>query len=82
MEVLFQGLKLGIFEGGIAYTFYPGMRLIYQEAVVSTQEPNAAYLYDTGLRLAAPTSGVETRDGGRLSLRSLTTIRRESFIPR
>ena len=37
--MLFQGLKLGIFEGGIAYTFYPGSRLIYQEAVVSTQEP-------------------------------------------
>ena len=58
IEVLFQGLKLGIFEGGIAYTFYPGSRLIYQEAVVSTQEPNTAYLYDTGLRFAAPASGV------------------------
>ena len=56
--MLFQGLKLGIFEGGIAYTFYPGSRLIYQEAVVSTQEPNTAYLYDTGLRFAAPASGV------------------------
>src|SRR5204863_5857899 len=32
VEVLFQGLKLGIFEGGIAYTFYPGSRLIHQEA--------------------------------------------------
>src|ERR1041385_5471299 len=58
VEVLFQGLKLGIFEGGIAYTFYPGSRLIYQEAVVSTQEPNTAYLYDTGLRFSAPASGV------------------------
>ncbi len=58
IEVLFQGLKLGIFEGGIAYTFYPGVRLIYQEAVVSTTEPDTAYLYDTGLRLAAPASGV------------------------
>ena len=58
VEVLFEGLKLGIFEGGIAYTFYPGSRLIYQEAVVSTQEPATAYLYDTGLRLAAPASGV------------------------
>jgi hypothetical protein len=58
VEVLFQGLKLGIFEGGIAYTFFPGSRLIYQEAVVSTQEPATAYLYDTGLRLAAPASGV------------------------
>lgn len=58
VEVLFHGLKMGIFEGGVAYTFYPGSRLIYQEAVVSTQEPNTAYLYDTGLRLAAPTAGV------------------------
>jgi len=58
VEVLFQGLKMGIFTGGIAYTFYPGSRLIYQEAVVSTQEPDTAYLYDTGLRLAAPAAGV------------------------
>src|SRR3954471_15589550 len=58
IELLFQGLKLGIFEGGIAYTFYPGSRLIHQEAVVSTQEPNTAYLYDTGLRLAAPAEAV------------------------
>src|SRR3954471_15846407 len=58
VEVLFQGLKLGIFEGSIAYTFYPGSRLIYQEAVVSTEEPDTAYLYDTGLRFSAPASGV------------------------
>jgi len=58
VQVLFQGLKLGIFEGGIAYTFYPGSRLIHQEAVVSTQEPATAYLYNTGLRFAAPASGV------------------------
>ncbi len=58
VEVLFEGLKLGIFKGGIAFTFYPGSRLIYQEAVVSTQEPDTAYLYDAGLRLAAPASGV------------------------
>src|SRR5580765_7042075 len=58
VEVLFQGLKLGIFEGGIAYTFYPGSRLVHQEAVVSTQEPNTAFLYDTGLRFSAPAAGV------------------------
>src|SRR3954449_2281448 len=58
VEVLFQGLKLGIFDGGIAYTFYPGSRLVQQEAVVSTQVPDSAYLYDTGLRLAAPASAV------------------------
>ena len=58
IEVLFDGLKLGIFQGGIAYTFYPGSRMIYQEAVVSTQEPMTAYLYDTGLRFAAPAAGM------------------------
>ena len=58
VEVLFQGLKLGIFEGGIAYTFYPGSRLVHQEAVVSTQEPNTAYLYETGMRLAPPSDAV------------------------
>ena len=58
IELLFQRLKLVIFEGGIAYTFYPGSRLIYQEAVVSTQEPDTAYLYDTVLCLAAPASGM------------------------
>src|SRR5262249_42524635 len=57
VEVLFEGLQLGIFQGGIAYTFYPGSRLVYQEAVVSTPVPDTAYLYDAGLRFAAP-SGV------------------------
>jgi hypothetical protein len=58
VEVLFEGLKLGIFEGGIAYTFYPGSRLIYQEAIVATQEPSTAYLYETGLRFSAPAASV------------------------
>ena len=58
VELLFQGLKLGIFEGGVAYTFYPGSRLVHQEAVVSTQEPNTAYLYETGMRLAPPSDAV------------------------
>ena len=58
VELLFHGLKLGIFEGGIAYTFYPGSRLVHQEAVVSTQVPDTAFLYDTGLRLAAPAAAV------------------------
>src|SRR5262245_60744578 len=58
VELLFHGLKLGIFDGGIAYTFYPGSRLVHQEAVVSTQEPDTAYLYDTGLRLTALAAAV------------------------
>jgi hypothetical protein len=47
VELLFHGLKLGIFEGGIAYHVLSGSRLVHQEAVVSTQEANTAYLYET-----------------------------------
>lgn len=53
VEVYFEGLRLGIFQGGIAYTFYPGSRLIQQEAVASTAEPDTAYYYDAGLQWAA-----------------------------
>jgi hypothetical protein len=49
----FDGLKLGIFEGGIAFTFFPGSRLIQQEAVAATTEPDTAYFYDAGIRMAA-----------------------------
>lgn len=58
VEVLFDGLKMGIFTGGVAYTFYPGSRLIRQDAVASTGEPLTAYLYDAGIKLAAPAAYV------------------------
>lgn len=58
VEIHFSGLKMGIFEGGVAYTFYPGSRLIRQDAIASTQEPMTAYLYDAGLKLAAPAAYV------------------------
>src|SRR5438876_1004738 len=35
VEVSFEGLRLGAFSGRIAYTFYPGTRLVQQEAIVS-----------------------------------------------
>ena len=54
MEVRFDGLKLGIFSGAIVYTFYPGSRLVKQEALVSTSVPDTAYYYDAGLQWAAP----------------------------
>lgn len=60
VEVHFDGLKMGIFQGGIAFTFYPGSRLIRQDAVASTQEPMTAYLYDAGIKLAAPKESVRT----------------------
>jgi len=50
VEVYFHGLRLGIFSGGVAYTFFPGSRLIQQEAVASTSEPDTAYYYDAGLQ--------------------------------
>jgi len=54
VQVIFGRMQMGIFEGTIAYTFYPGSRLIRQEAIVSTQEPDVAYFYDTGMRMSAP----------------------------
>jgi hypothetical protein len=54
VEILFDGLRMGSFEGGIAYTFYPGSRLIHQEAVLTTNDPDVAYYYDAGLDMAAP----------------------------
>ncbi|MCW5982759.1 MAG: hypothetical protein KIT09_32015 [Bryobacteraceae bacterium] len=51
LEVRFDGFRMGIFEGSIRYTFYPGSRLLHQEAVVVTQEPDTAFYYDAGLRM-------------------------------
>ena len=53
VELLFDGLHMGLFDGGIAYTFFPGSRLVQQEAVMSTVEEDVAYFYDTGLEMAA-----------------------------
>ncbi|MBI4876183.1 MAG: DUF4350 domain-containing protein [Acidobacteria bacterium] len=53
VELRFDGFEMGHFRGSIRYTFYPGSRLLHQEAVVSTQEPDTAFYYDAGLRLAA-----------------------------
>src|SRR5258708_889692 len=54
VQITFGRMQMGIFEGTIAYTFYPGSRLIRQEAILSTQEPDVAYFYDTGMRMSAP----------------------------
>ena len=54
VELLFDGLRMGVFEGGVAYTVFPGSRLIQQEAVVTTAVPDVAYYYDAGWEMAAP----------------------------
>jgi len=53
VEVTFDGMKLGIFSGSLRYTFYPGTALIQQAAIVSTDERDTAYYYDTGLEMTA-----------------------------
>ncbi len=53
VELLFDGLQMGVFDGGIAYTVYPGSRLIQQEAVVTTSQADVAYYYDAGWEMAA-----------------------------
>ncbi len=54
VEIVFDGLRMGSFDGGLAYTFYPGSRLIHQEAVLTTDDPDVAYYYDAGFDMAAP----------------------------
>ena len=53
VEVSFDGMRMGIFEGSLRYIFYPGSRLIEQQAAMTTQEPDVAYFYDTGLRMTS-----------------------------
>lgn len=63
VEVSFEGLRLGIFEGVIRYTFYPGSRLLHQQAVVKTAEPDVAFHYDAGLRMSVE---ADRRPGGNM----------------
>jgi hypothetical protein len=63
VEVTFNGMKLGIFEGSLRYVFYPGSPLIQQVALLSTQEPDTAYFYDAGLQMA---SHQDVRPGGNM----------------
>lgn len=54
VELLFDGLEMGVFTGGVAYTIFPVSRLIKQEAVMRTFRPDVAYYYDAGLEFLAP----------------------------
>jgi hypothetical protein len=54
VEITFDGFQMGIFSGSVRYVFYPGSRLIQQAAVASTSEPETAYFYDAGIRMAVP----------------------------
>ena len=66
VELTFDGLRMGVFEGAIVYTIHPGSRLIQQEAVATTDAPDVAYYYDGGWEMAAdadraPGGNMQTR---------------------
>lgn len=63
LELWFDGFKMGPFNGSIRYVFFPGSRLIQQEAVVSTNESDTAYFYDAGIRI---TADADRRAGGNM----------------
>jgi hypothetical protein len=63
VEVTFNGMKLGIFDGSLRYVFYPGSSLIQQVALLSTNEKDTAYFYDAGLQM---TSIQDLRAGGNM----------------
>ena len=45
---------MGIFDGGVSYTIFPGSRLIQQEAVMTTYTADTAYFYDAGIEFSLP----------------------------
>jgi hypothetical protein len=47
-EIDFRGMRVGPFNGSIAFTIFPGSRLLQQEATLSTTGNNTAYFYDAG----------------------------------
>ncbi|MDQ6700258.1 MAG: hypothetical protein M3Z36_08730 [Acidobacteriota bacterium] len=63
IEISFDGMRAGIFQGSIRYLFYPGSHLIEQQAAMTTQEPDTAYFYDAGIRMAEP---ADERSGGNM----------------
>ena len=63
VEVAFDGMRCGTFAGVLKYVFYPGSALVQQVAVMSTQEPDTAYIYDAGLEMRAQ---ADERVGGRM----------------
>ncbi|HWD00620.1 MAG TPA: hypothetical protein VG456_27880 [Candidatus Sulfopaludibacter sp.] len=66
LDLSFDGLTLGIFHGNIHYFFFPGTTLVQQRALVATSEPDTAYFYDAGIRMAVDE---DRRSGGTMETR-------------
>jgi hypothetical protein len=63
LEVVFEGMRMGIFEGALHFRFFPGSRLVQQFAVMTTSETDTAYFYDAGLSM---TVDADRRVGGNM----------------
>jgi hypothetical protein len=66
VDVAFDGLRVGIFEGSVHFRFFPGSRLVQQFAAMTTNEPDTAYIYDAGLSM---TVDADRRAGGSMESR-------------
>jgi hypothetical protein len=63
VDIAFDGLRMGIFEGSIHFRFFPGSRLIQESATMTTNEADTAYFYDAGLSM---TVDADRRTGGNM----------------
>jgi len=75
VEIVFDGLRMGSFDGGLAYTFYPGIRLIQQEAVLTTYDAEWRTTTDAGLDMAAPS---DRQPGNNMRTEASSTTRRRA----
>lgn len=50
LEVSFQGVNLGVFDGSLVFTVYSGTNLIRQEVIAKTEKDSVAYRYEAGLK--------------------------------
>ncbi len=65
LEVSFESLRLGSFEGLLRFTVYPGSSLVRQEVIAATFKPSVAYVYRAGL------SGLRSDDYQRMRWRDV-----------
>jgi hypothetical protein len=49
LEIVFPGVRLGMFSGRLQFSVYKGTNLIRQEVIAKTDDPSVAYKYDAGL---------------------------------
>jgi len=63
LDLAFDAIRMGTFEGSLHFRFFPGSRLIQQFAAMTTHQPDTAYFYDAGLSMAVD---ADRRVGGNM----------------